>query len=59
MYAKYKIKVEIGNDDDDDDDEKSPTGRSESQDESWEEGKGEWTICDALGKEQSSFRIKF
>jgi len=58
MYAKYKIKVEIGNDDDDDD-EKSPTGRSESQDESWEEGKGEWTICDALGKEQSSFRIKF
>lgn len=56
MYAKYKIKVEIGNDDDD---EKKPTGRNESQDESWEEGEGEWTICDALGKEQSSFRIRF
>ncbi|MNB97672.1 hypothetical protein D3C75_449040 [compost metagenome] len=56
IYAKYKIKIDIGNTDED---ENSPTGRDESQDESWEEGEGEWTLCESLTKEKSPYKIIF
>lgn len=56
IYAKYKIKVEIGNDDED---ERSPSTRNESEDDSWEEGEGEWCICKALNKDKSPYRIAF
>ena len=56
MYAKYKIEVNIGNDDRD---ENIPPSKSESSDNNWEEGEGEWTLCKPLSKEASPYKINF
>ncbi len=56
MYAKYKIEVNIGNDDRD---ENIPPSKSESSDNNWEEGEGEWILCKPLSKEASPYKINF
>ncbi len=56
MYAKYKIKVDIGNDEQD---KNIPPSKSESSDDSWEEGEGKWTLCKPVSKEASPYKINF
>ncbi|QLR76058.1 hypothetical protein HV336_03760 [Citrobacter freundii] len=56
MYAKYKIKVGIGNDEQD---KNIPPSKSESSDDSWEEGEGEWALCKPLSKDVSPYKIIF
>ena len=54
MYAKYKIKVGIGNDDEN---AHNSTTENESSDDNWEEG--EWTLCKPLSKDTSFYKIIF
>ncbi|TSJ59194.1 hypothetical protein [Atlantibacter subterraneus] len=56
MYAKYKIKVGIGNDDHNKNDLPS---KRESSGDNWEEGEGEWSLCKALSKDASPYKINF
>lgn len=57
LYAKYKIKVEIG------DKNKKGNGKvgeeEPPEDECWEEGEGEWTICKKLEKDKSPYKLIF
>ncbi len=57
MYAKYKIKVSVG--DDDEDDNIDPSQKRSKDDNYWEEGEGEWVICKKLDKDKSSYRMIF
>lgn len=57
MYAKYKIKVNIGdsNEDQSAEADKTNTGNNDS----WEEGEGEWVLCKPLTKDVSPYKINF
>ncbi|MEW7314676.1 hypothetical protein AB1E22_18570 [Buttiauxella gaviniae] len=57
MYAKYRIKVSVGDEDDDNDPDMSKKKIDDSD--NWEEGEGEWVICHKLNKEKSPYRIVF
>lgn len=57
MYAKYKIKVDIGDSSEDqsaDADKKNTVNHN-----AWEEGEGEWTLCKPLNKDVSPYKINF
>ncbi|EMW0957563.1 TPA: hypothetical protein R6W42_005253 [Citrobacter freundii] len=56
MYAKYKVKVDIGTDEQD---KNSPMNRGETTDDNWEEGEGEWTLCKSLSKDASPYKLNF
>lgn len=57
VYAKYKIKVSIG---ESKSNQNGGTNKGDSDDdENWEEGEGEWIICQKLDKEKSNYIIKF
>jgi hypothetical protein len=55
IYAKYKIKVDIG------DKNKKGIGEVSEEDppdnDSWDEGEGEWAICKAMNKDSSTYRV--
>ncbi|EMO7867086.1 hypothetical protein WDR94_004179 [Citrobacter amalonaticus] len=56
MYAKYKIKVNIGNNDQD---KNTPPSKGESSDNNWEEGEGKWILCKPLSKDASPYKLNF
>lgn len=55
IYAKYKIKIDIG-DKNKNGEEDTNKGDAEDDD-NWDEGEGEWTLCKPLVKDKSPYRI--
>jgi len=55
IYAKYKIKIDIG--------DKNKNGEEDANkgdpdnDDNWDEGEGEWTLCNPLNKDKSPYRV--
>lgn len=57
IYAKYRIKVRIG--ENNPDESPDSDNKNSGDDANWEEGEGEWIICEPLSKIKSSFVINF
>ncbi|EMX9178529.1 hypothetical protein AAH354_000931 [Citrobacter sedlakii] len=57
MYAKYKVKVSIG--DSSEDQSADADKKNTDNNNAWEEGEGEWILCKPLSKDASPYKIIF